>query len=59
MQALGPDVWVAGPETPTHMRGLMVLGSPVGADEYVRDQGEQRIRKEEEFLGPVAQVPDF
>jgi hypothetical protein len=59
IRQLGDDVWKGGVDTPIQMRGLMVLGSPLGSDEYVKEEGAKRNRKEREFLDLVVRVPDL
>eukprot|EP00973_Karenia_brevis_P037759 5208612-Karenia_brevis.AAC.1 len=55
MRQLGASVWIGGQDTPVEERGLMVLGSPLGCPEYVREQGRLRLMKEQRSLDMIKQ----
>ena len=48
LAALGPHVWTA--DLAAKLNGIMVLGVPVGTDEFVRAHGTERMREEEKLL---------
>ena len=46
-EALGDDVWAGGADP--HLRGLKVLGTPLGHPEFVATHAKQRIEEEARF----------
>ena len=46
---LGVDVWVGGDECPPAMRGVKVLGAPVGAPEFVQEHGREKLAEEQKL----------
>ena len=59
MAELGTDVWVGGEDTPIQNRGIKVLGSPIGSDEFVRQLCRERLDHEQIFLNAIANIPDI
>ena len=59
----GPDVflnmekaWVGN--APPHERGLKILGTPIGHDDFIKAFCEKRIIEERKFLGEVCLLSD-
>ena len=59
MSELGRDVWIGGTATPLEDRGITVLGTPVGTQEFVLKQARDRIETELEFLRWIKKIPDL
>lgn len=59
VRALGPDVWVGGVETAEHRRGLVVLGSPLDTDAFVKARCTERLAEQKRLLELLPQVPDL
>ena len=64
MNALQPQgpyaerVWVGDQSLPEKEQGVVVLGSPLGTQQFAEEHGKAKLEKELEFLDLVAQVPD-
>ena len=57
LEQLGVDVWRGN--RPTHERGMVVLGSPVGHPDFVQAWAVARMAEEREFLQHLPQLPDL
>ena len=54
---LGPDVWRG--DRPSHERGMVVLGSPVGHTDFVHAWAVHRLLEEQQLLQQLPQLPDL
>ena len=59
VQSLGADVWVGGKDRAAEERGLKILGTPVGEEEYVKAQGHKRLTEEKKLWELLPQLPDL
>ena len=55
--ALGNDVWTA--DKPEHENGLKILGTPLGKPAYVEQFVNERMHKENCFLGKLLKMTDL
>ena len=51
LEDLGPDVWSS--------RGVKILGTPVGSDDFVQELCEERLRSENDLWDAIPIVPDL
>ena len=56
---LGPEVWAGDHSKAAKLRGLKVLGIPVGTQEYVEAHGEKWVTKEQQLLDLLPKLPDL
>ena len=62
LQPPGPDaerVWVGDHSLPAEQQGVVVLGAPLGIQRFAEEHGKEKLEKEFDLLGLVAQVPDL
>ena len=57
MAELGPEVWRC--TRPANENGLVILGSPLGSDEYVAEFARRRRAEEQIFWTRLLDVPDL
>ena len=53
----GPEVWTGN--AATEARGIKVLGTPLGHDDFVALHAAERLREEEAFLHKVGRLGDL
>ena len=51
LEDLGPDVW--------NPRGIKILGTPVGYQEFIQEVCEERLQQERELWEAIPWVPDL
>ena len=52
-------VWVGAWTLPPELQGMMVLGSPLGSDEYVQRQLQQKRDDQDRLLPRIPRMPDL
>ena len=52
-------VWRGDTSVPTPRQGLLILGTPVGHDDFVRDQLRSRREKHDVLLQRISAVPNL
>jgi hypothetical protein len=57
VEELGPEVWRG--DKPLEKRGVKVLGTPLGAPEFVEALGRERLDEEQKLLDVLPDVPDL
>lgn len=57
LQAAAPEAWVS--DKPPPERGLVVLGTPLGSEEYVQAHANERMRKEQLLLDRLTDLGDL
>ena len=50
-------VWMA--DAPDHLNGLVVLGTPLGRQDFVRAHAEKRMEEEQQLLDKLPRIPDL
>ena len=58
-EAIGPDVWVGGPHVAPAQRGIVVLGSPLGSQEFIRGHTDETLRDQRRLLELLPKLPDL
>ena len=51
VEDLGPDVW--------ERKGITVLGTPIGSEDYVREKMAQKVEEERRLWDTIHAVPDL
>ena len=51
VEELGPEVWSP--------RGVKVLGTPVGSDEFIREVSDARLEEEHKLWNAIPWIPDL
>ena len=59
VRELGEDVWVGGADREADKRGVKVLGTPVGTQEYANATGDKLLAKERALWDLLPQLPDL
>jgi hypothetical protein len=53
------SVWVGGPDTEPQRRGLVVLGTPIGHDEFIQQHMNKVVAEHRDFLEKLQDLEDL